>query len=101
MRHIHNIAGAGAKFDVCFILLMFDTLWVELSFSRCDQKYFIYWRFVSGNDFPWFLVHAEVFDQYIAYVLYSIDMFQKRQMRSDTQIRMPEYDEMGGASIWK
>ena len=54
---------------------------------------------MSGNDFTWFLVYAEVFDQYISYVLCSIDMFQKRQMRSDTQIRMSEYDEMGGASI--
>ena len=52
---------------------------------------------MSGNDFHWFLVHAEVFYQYIPYVLYIIDMFQKRQIRSDTQIRMPEYDEMGGA----
>ena len=56
---------------------------------------------MSGNDFTWFLVYAEVSDQYISYVLYSIDVFQKRQMHSDTQIRMPEYDEMGGASIWK
>ena len=98
--NIHNLAGAGAKFDVCDILLrLFDTLWVDLPFSRCHQKYFIYPRFMSGNDFTWFLVYAEVFDQYISYVLCSIDMFQKRQMRSDTQIRMSEYDEMGGASI--
>ena len=54
---------------------------------------------MSRNDFPRFLAHAEVVGQYIAYVLYSIDMFQKRQMRSDTQIRISEYDEMGGASI--
>ena len=71
---IHNLAGAGAKFDVCFILLMFDTLWVELPFSRCHQKILICSRFMSGNDFPWFLVYAEVFDQYMSYVLYSKDM---------------------------
>ncbi len=30
VENIHNLAGAGAKFDVCFILLTFDTLRVEL-----------------------------------------------------------------------
>ena len=56
---------------------------------------------MSGNDFTWILVYAEVSDQYIPYVLYRNDMFQKRQIRSDIQIKLSEYDEMGGAIIWK
>ncbi len=43
----------------------------------------------------WFLTSAEVSDQYMPYVLYSNDMCQKRQMRSDTNLRRPVYDEMG------
>ena len=50
--YIHNLAEAGVKFDVCFMLL--DTVWVELPFSDVIKKFFIHSRFMSGNDFPGF-----------------------------------------------
>ena len=46
--------------SMCVFVLMFDTLWVELSFSDVINKLFIYSRFMFRNGFPWFLAYAEV-----------------------------------------
>ncbi len=68
---------------------------------QCHQKCIYTFKIHVWNRFSWFLAYAEVSDQYIQYMLDTRYVYQNRQMRSDTQIRMPEYDEMGETRIWK
>ena len=80
---------------------MFDALWVELTFLDVMKNVFMYSRFMSRVGFFWFLVYAEVFDQYVQYMSDTRDIYQKPQIRSDTHLRRSIRDEMGGTSIGK
>ena len=68
---------------------------------RCHPKFLYIFNIHVWSRFSWFLAYAEVSDQYIQYMPDTRYVYQKRQMRSDTQIRMPEYDEMVGTWLWK
>ncbi len=69
---------------------------VELTFSDVIKNVFISFKIHVYNRFSWFLAYAEVSDQCIQYMSDTRDMYQKLQMRSDTNLRKPVYDEMGG-----
>ena len=78
---------------------MSDTLWVELIFFDVMENLFMYSRSMSRVDLFWFMVHAEVFDQYVQYMSDTRDVCQKPQIRSDTHLRRPKCDEVGGTII--
>ena len=80
---------------------MYDTLWVELTFLDVMKNVFMYSRFMSVVDFFWFMVYAELLDQYVQCMSDTIDMCQKPQILSYTHIRRPMRDEMDGTSIGK
>ncbi len=80
---------------------MSDALWVELIFLDVMEIFFMYSRFMSIVDIFWFMVYAELFDQYVQYMSDTIDVCQKLQILSDTHFRRPIYDEVGGTSIGK
>ena len=44
---------------------MSDALWVELTFLDVMEIIFMYSRFMSTVDLFWFMVYAELFDQYV------------------------------------
>ncbi len=58
-------------------------------------------RFMSRVDFFWFMVYAELFDQYVQYMSDTRGVCQKPLIPSDTHLRYHKYDEMGGTSIGK
>ncbi len=68
---------------------------------RCHQKCLYAFKIHVWNRFSWFLAYAEVSDQCIQCMSDTRDMYQKLQMRSDTNLRRPVYDEMGGTRMWK
>ena len=68
---------------------------------RCHQKILYAFKIHVWNRFSWFLACAEVSDQCIQCMSDTRDMYQKLQMRSDTHLRRPVHDEMGGTRIWK
>ena len=80
---------------------LLDALWVELIFFDVMENFFMYSRFMSRVGLFWFLVYAEVFDQYVQYMSDTRDVCQKPQIRSNTHLRMSIYYEMGGTSIEK
>ncbi len=73
---------------------------MELTFLNVIEKLFMYSRFMSIVDFFWFMVYAELFDQYVQCMSDTIDMCQKPQIRSDTHLRRPIRDEMDGTSMF-
>ena len=70
-----------------YIVSMLDALWVEHIFFDVMQNIFMYSRFMSRVSYFWFLVYAELLDQYVQCMSGTIDMCQKPQIRSDTHLR--------------
>ena len=79
---------------------MYDALWVELTFFDLMKNFLMYSRFMSIVDFPVSGL-CRTFDQYIQYMSDTRDVCQKPEIHSDTHIRKPMHDEMGGTSIAK
>jgi hypothetical protein len=93
--------------DLCIVvsdIRTWQVVWYVVSGTtifRCHQKFLYTFKIRVWKRISWFLAYAEVSDQYMPYVLYSNDMCQKRQMRSDSHLRRPVYDEMGETRTWK
>ena len=93
--------------DLCIVtsdILTWQFVWYVVGGTdifRCHQKFLYAFKIHVWNRFSWFLAYAEVSDQCIQCMSDTRDMYQKLQMRSDTNLRRPVYDEMGETRIWK
>ena len=76
-------------------------MWVELPFLDVVENSIACARFMSSVDFFWFMVYAELFDQYVQYMSDTRGVCQKPLIPSDTHLRYHKCDEMGGTSIGK